>query len=468
MKDNRTHFDKLNALSSSVIGFEFEFYTNMLKGRAAESLSKLLNKTVKVSDKYHSNLSVDSKTFKLEPDYSGGSKMVEFITGPLPYQEAIPILIKTLNWIDENGWTNDRCAFQFSISFDKFRRDVKDRIENLDKLKFILGLDEGMIYSKFGNRQKNVYAKSIKRVVPRNRFSIVENLTTIDPKMFRVPEDKYYGVNFTKIDKGYLEFRYLGNRDYQKRIKDIREIVDYVVLYLYDLLSHRISGYDQNDLKKLQSMMNEYTKVVRSFSNPDFFFRNFPDFHIFVDLKGWDENIKTYWPVIRDKVFEIIVEGNVKSGYFNYDTTTGRSQLKDARSREALGLNDLDLISCDVKNGILKNCNIYSSKVKKSSLENCYIVSDCEVESSKLKDTLVDFTNSLKDCFIDCEGKNINCKIEGGVIRAGNIGENAEVSEETMKVKGWDELRKQRFVTDRRLKDLNDKYNIPRFGNMNY
>lgn len=468
MKDNRTHFDKLNALSSSVIGFEFEFYTNMLKGRAAESLSKLLNKTVKVSDKYHSNLSVDSKTFKLEPDYSGGSKMVEFITGPLPYQEAIPILIKTLNWIDENGWTNDRCAFQFSISFDKFRRDVKDRIENLDKLKFILGLDEGMIYSKFGNRQKNVYAKSIKRVVPRNRFSIVENLTTIDPKMFRVPEDKYYGVNFTKIDKGYLEFRYLGNRDYQKRIKDIREIVDYVVLYLYDLLSHRISGYDQNDLKKLQSMMNEYTKVVRSFSNPDFFFRNFPDFHIFVDLKGWDENIKTYWPVIRDKVFEIIVEGNVKSGYFNYDTTTGRSQLKDARSREALGLNDLDLISCDVKNGILKNCNIYSSKVKKSSFENCYIVSDCEVESSKLKDTLVDFTNSLKDCFIDCEGKNINCKIEGGVIRAGNIGENAEVSEETMKVKGWDELRKQRFVTDRRLKDLNDKYNIPRFGNMNY
>jgi len=44
--------------------------------------------------------------------------------------------------------------------------------------------------------------KSIKRVVPRNRFSMVENLTSIDPKMFKVPEDKYYGVNFTKIPKG--------------------------------------------------------------------------------------------------------------------------------------------------------------------------------------------------------------------------------------------------------------------------
>ena len=36
----RNHIDKLNALSSSVIGFEFEFYTNMLKGEAAESIGK--------------------------------------------------------------------------------------------------------------------------------------------------------------------------------------------------------------------------------------------------------------------------------------------------------------------------------------------------------------------------------------------------------------------------------------------
>ena len=468
MNDNRTHFDKLHALSSSVIGFEFEFYTNLMKGRAAESLSKLLNKKVQVSEKYHSNVPVDGTNFKLEPDYSGGSKMMEFITGPVPYQEAIPILIKTLKWIDENGWTNDRCAFQFSVSFDKFRRDVKDKIENLDRLKFILGLDENLIYSKFGNRAKNVYAKSIKRVVPRNRFSMVENLTTIDPRMFKIPEDKYYGVNFTKIPKGYLEFRYLGNRDYQKKTKEIREVIDYVILYLYDLLSRRINGYSQDDLKKLQDMMNQYSKVVRSFSNPDFFFRNFPDFHIFVDLKGWDENIKTYWPVIRDKIFDIIVEGNVRSGYFNYDTMTGRCQLKDARSREALELKDLDLITCDIKNGIIKDCKIYSCKIKKSSIESSHIVNDTTVTSSKVKDTIVDFSNTLEDCFIDCEGKSLNCKIEGGVLRAGSVGENSDVSKETLKVKGWEDLRKQRFVTDKRLKDLNDKYIDPRFGNMNY
>jgi hypothetical protein len=468
MSDNRTHFDRINALDSSVIGFEFEFYTNLLKGQAAESLSKIIKKKVIVSEKYHSKIPVDSNTFKLEPDYSGGSKMMEFITGPLPYSEAIPILIKVLNWIDENGWTTDRCAFQFSVSFDKSRRDVKDKIENLDKLKFVLGLDEGFIYSRFGSREKNVYAKSIKKVVPRNRFSVLENIQSIDPKMYRVPEDKYYGVNFTKLPQGYIEFRYLGNRDYQKKSREIREIIDYIILYLYDILSHRINGYTKDDLATLQKMMNKYSKVVRSFNNPDFFFRNYPDFHIFVDLKGWDENIKTYFPIIRDKIFDLIIEGNVTSCYFNYDTTTGKYQVKEARFRNSFEVDGMDLILCDIKNAILKNCNVYNSDIKKSSIEDSYIFAGTKVYSSKVKSTIVDYSNELKDCFIDCPGKNLNCKIVGGVLRAGNIGENAEVSKETMKVKNVDDQRMLRFVTDKRLKDLNDRYGNQRFGNMNY
>lgn len=466
--NNRNHFDTIHALSSSVLGFEFEFYTDMLKGRVADELEKLLKKKVVVSEKYHSKTPIDRNTFKLEPDYSGGSKMLEFITGPLPYDEAIPIMIKTLKWIDENGWTNDRCAFQFSVSFDKFRPDIKDKMENLDKLKFILGLDEAKIYDKFGNRAKNVYAKSIKRVVPRNRFSILENITSIDPRMFKVPEDKYYGVNFSKLKDGYLEIRYLGNRDYQKKIKEIREIVDYVVLYLYDILSRRISGYDKDDVAKLQAMMNDYAKVVRSFNNPEFFFRNYPNFHVFVDLKGWDENIRSYFPVIKNKIFDLIVEGGITSCYFNYDTTTGRYQVKEARSRDAFIIEDVDLILCDVKNGLIVNCNLYDCQIKKSHIDNCQIFSGTTVSSSKLKATKVDYTNTLKDCFIDCEGKNLNCKIEGGVLRGGTVGEYAEIADDTMKVKGWDELRKQRFITDKRLKDLNDQYHIPKFKNMNF
>jgi hypothetical protein len=467
MSNTPSHFDKLHVLNSAVIGFEFEFFSNMVRGRIVDSLSKELGKKIILSSKYHSKIPVNSETFKLEPDYSGGSKMNELITGPLPYSEAIPILIKTLRWIDKNGWTNDKCAFQFSISFDKMRKDIVNRMENLDKLKFILGLDEGVIYSKFGNRTNNVYAKSIKRIVPRNRFSTIDDLTSIDPKIFKLPDDKYYGANFTKLKDGYIEIRYLGGRDYQKKITEIREIVDYIVIHLYNILSGR-SQYTKNDLESLKKMMGDYSKVVKSFSDPRAFFSNYPDFHLLVDLKGFEENIKTYFPMIREKVFDLIVEGGVRHGFFNYDTSTGRFQLKNARCRDASTISDMDLLDCDIKGSKLYNCNLYASTIKNSQLEDCQLISGNKVSNSKLKSTSADYSNHLDECYIDCEDKIIDCDIKGGVIRKADLGRNSNVSKETEKVKDFNEVRVERFVSDSRLKDVNVPYKPQKFKDQNW
>ncbi len=463
---SNTHFDKKQLLSSALLGFEFEFFSEMVRGRITESLSRLLGKKIILSDRYHSKIPVTSEVFKLEPDYSGGGKMNELITGPLPYAEAIPILIKVLRWIDENGWTTDKCAFQFSLSFDKFDRSIK-RMEELDKLQFILGIDEGLIYSNFGNRKNNVYSRSIKKVVPRNRFSILENVSHIDPKLFRIPDEKYYGANFTKVPKGYIEIRYLGGRDYQKKITPIRDVIDYVVLYTYDILSGR-KTYTKTDLENLRSMMKEYSKVVRSFSDPEAFFMNFPDFHLLVDLKGYVENIKTYFPHIREKVFDIIVEGNVKNGFFNYDTANGRFQLKDAKIKNAAFLDNLDLINCKVKSSKLDNCRIFSCDIRNSEIYNSQILNGNKISKSKIKDTSADFGNKIIECYIDSPEKIIDCEITGGVLRHGDLGRNAEVSKETEKTKDFNEIRRGRFITDSRLKNLNDPISRIKFKNQNY
>ena len=72
--------------------------------------------------------------------------MVELITGPLPYFESLPILIKTFNWINENGYTDKKCAFQFNINFDEQIYPDIPKIEDLNILKFVLGFDENYIY----------------------------------------------------------------------------------------------------------------------------------------------------------------------------------------------------------------------------------------------------------------------------------------------------------------------------------
>jgi hypothetical protein len=286
--------------------------------------------------------------------------------------------------------------------------------------------------------------------------------------MFKIPSDKYYGVNFTKAKDGYLEFRYLGGKDYQKKISDIRNVIDYVVIYLYDLLSKRSSGYTKEDLEKLRDMMKDYGKVVKCFSNPELFFMYYPDFHVFVDLKGFDENVKTYFPAIRDKIFDLVIEGGITDCYFNYDTSTGRYQVKDARIRNAFEISDVDIVNCDIKGAYLRKCNVYHSKIRKSSLSDCYIVNGNEVSGSKVEDTIVDPANTLKEFFINCPEKSVNCDIEGGVFRAGILGDASRVSKETQKVKGWNEVRSERFVTDKKLQDLNDKYYRAKFGDINY
>ena len=468
MENNINHFDKVNALSAAVIGFEFEFFSGLTRGRTAEAISKLVDKKVEVINKYHSKFPVSDKTFKIEPDYSGGNNMVELVTGPMNYSEAIPVMIKILKWIGENGYTTDRCAFQFSVSFDKNRRDVKIPIRELDRLKFVLGMDENLVYSKFGNRANNVYTKSIKRVVPRNRYMVLENISSIDPKMYKVPGDKYYGANFEKLDNGYIEFRYLGGKDYEKKITPIREIVDYIVLYLYDILSGRNSKYTKDDVQKLQGMMDDYKKVSKCFSNPELFLRYYPDFHIFVDLKGYDENLKTYFPAIRDKIFDLVVEAGVKDCFFNYDTSTGRFQVKDARIRNAMDVCDVDLVGCDVKSSHLTRCNIYNSKVKKSILKESYVVTGTEISDSKVENCQVDVLNKIKNSYINCPDKTINCDIDGGVFVEGILGDHSKLSKDTEKAKNWNVIRDERFVTDSRLKDLNFEYKSSKFGNMNY
>ena len=461
-----SHFDKYQALSSSVLGFEFEFFSEMVRGRIVESLSKLLGKKVILSDKYHSKIPVSADSFKLEPDYSGGSKMNELITGPMPYGEAIPVLIKVLKWIEANGWTTDRCAFQFSISFDPNDRKL-EKMERLDRMKFILGIDEGIVYSSFGNRTNNVYAKSIKKIVPANKFSILENITTIDPKLFKLPGEKYYGANFTKLQDGYVEIRYLGGKDYQKKINPILEVTDYVTLLLHDILSGK-KVYGKEDVEKLQEMMRQHTKVVRSFSNPDSFFMNYPDFHVLVDLKGYEENIKTYWSHIREKIFDLIVEGGIQACFFNYDTSIGRFQIKDAKSKNGLILRDVDIFDSVVKNGKLENCNLYGTQVKNSELYDCKLVFGNKLFDSKFQNSIADYGNLLENCYIDCPQQMVDCEVKGGVLRKADLGRNSLISEQTEKVKDFNEIRTTRFISDSRLKNLNDPIAKIKFRNINY
>jgi hypothetical protein len=89
-KYSEKFLDKYYFLKNAVIGLEFEFYMKDLSFyKTMEMLNAELD-PVKVHGfrQYHSSFKPDKNNFKFEPDLSGGSNMVELVTGPLSFYDA--------------------------------------------------------------------------------------------------------------------------------------------------------------------------------------------------------------------------------------------------------------------------------------------------------------------------------------------------------------------------------------------
>ena len=432
---------KYEILSSSKVGIEFEFFTELRDKELSREISKLLGKKVIIpvtivglddKDKgtYHSDIEPTSTLFKLEKDFSGGKDMFELITGPLAYEESRIIIIKMLQWIKSNGWTTEKCAIHLNVSFNEFKTKLRYSLMNLNVLKFILGFDEEFIYSRFPERRDNVYAKSIYNFYPISRFIFYENPDSIDRNDYIVPHEKYFGVNFTKLPKDYLELRYLGGADYETKTYRILEILDYFVLKLHSTIQQN-DAYTPLEKEKLFKSLKIQKKLVDTFSHPEKFLVAYPNLQITIDMKGDIEILKSFWTVVRDKLFSLIADSGLSKGHFNLDTDISMVQLRDAELLNANNINDMELFDCEIS-GTVSNCDLYRCNVKSSRLSKCKLLELNELHGCKINNTSIMPGNELYDCYVSNPSEVIDGKMEGGVIRRGIIGKHAEISKTTL------------------------------------
>lgn len=438
-------------LYSALVGFEFEFFSNLNRNEIADSLGKTLGKRILLFNKYHSGFKPTKDIFKIEPDYSGGSKMTELITGPLPYFEAITILIKTLRWIDLNGYTDKKCAFQFGISIDTSIFPDVPPVSQLNTLKFILGFDENIIYKRFPERIGSLYAKSIKRILPTNKFVDPSNISFIDKNLFEVPIEKNMGINMTKLPEGYFEVRYLGGKDYQKKYSSIKEILDYIITYTVQTLKLN-NSFSENDLKILKMFLGEIYKNSSTFIDPDTFQKNYPHLNIMVDLKSDPQIVRTFFLTIREVIYDIIVDNGIKEGMINYDSSLGKFQLKDVKTTRAYLLKDYDILNSEIAGNIL-NCRLFSCDLNDCAIEDCDLITNNEIKRSKIMYSDIMFSNVVHETYIDNKDKEINCEVFGGIIRSGYIGKLATISPETEIVKDAED--------DKKMKGSSKKQGFP-------
>jgi hypothetical protein len=423
-------------IQNSYIGFEFEFFSDKGRNDVASELSKTLKKKVVVANKYHSDVDISYKQFKIEPDFSGGKRMFELVTYPLNYFEAKTILINTLSYIKKNGYTTERCALHVNISFNHSKFENRVELKNINPLNLILDIDEDYIYNKFPTRKNSVYARSVKWVSPVQKFNFHKSpLVLKNHSNVSYPKSKYYGINFSKLKDNYLEFRYLGGKNYENKIKQVLELTEYFILLTgKELLNNNsivIKG--ENDRKEeLEKIVNRHQKIVNSIRTFDYFLENYNNrIKLSVDLKFNPKLIETYYYKLREKIYEILIFSNLKQGWINYDSDKGKVQLKSAHAVNIYLMKDWQIVDCKFDNAIFESCEMYSTNVDNSKIQDSLVQNSNTIENSKIINSMVAQGTKCKDCYIDIKKNTFNGKTEGGIIRSAKIGSLAKIDDKT-------------------------------------
>lgn len=418
---------KYKVLKCAIIGFEVEFYSNLSYYKTLEIMNNEFT-PVKVYGfrKYHSSFKPDKDNFKLEPDLSGGSNMAELITGPLDYFTARHYLLKILKFVQTHGYTNDKCSLHINISFDKelCDKDVKD----LNVLKHILRTNEDEIYSIFPSRQNNIYAKSVKKLIPFKDYDFSNVGVDVIKQSLKIPNDKYYGINMSNIndyDSARLEYRYIGGKNYEKKSGDIIELMDKFIIKTYENIDGQ---FDNDDINELGEYLDNRINNFKTFNKYDNFLVEFPTIDIQIDQDGHYDIVNSYYPKIHSKIFDLIeaVE-EIKDCVINYYTTEQKLEIVGAEFKSIMNIKNFDFINCEIYSGIFNNCSFVGCKITNAHV-NKSTIEKSDIKKTKLISSSVEGC-SLDNCFF--MGGFLNSDMEGGIFRSGKIGPYGTLSSTT-------------------------------------
>lgn len=412
-------------LNAALMGVEFEFYSNFDLEATQKSLAKLLDRKIRLEDKAHSDFQPSAEEFKMEPDMSGGKGLIELVTGPIPYRNARIMVIKMLNWISENGYTNDRASIHINLSFDKKYLEDPALISKMNVLKFILDFDEQQIYKFFPNREKSAYAKSIKWVMPKwEAFHFDPN--QVASNNFKFADTKYYGINFSKKEKNYLEFRYLGGADYEKKTDNILYLTESFLLQMWNSCNDpRFTGENKIELQRILNKNKPVMDMLKDYSKVS---EHWPDIQILVDLQDNPTIIRVQWERFKNRVMDLIVNGSMTAGVINYDSDYGAVQVKDGKFPTVYLLENFEFIDCELA-GNLTNCSFYNCDITGSAVMWGSLYRATKVKDSKVESSYTHGSCELTNCYVAGRDTMFRGKMIGGIFREGFTSKDARFEE---------------------------------------
>ena len=210
--------------------------------------------------------------------------------------------------------------------------------------------------------------------------------------------------------------------------KEILEVLQYYVIKTYQSLNE--NEYTKEEERELKYLTDEFYKIQEAYYEPEKFVKLFPEIKVAVDVRRDTQLIKSFWPKIRNTLFETVINNNFREGEFNYDTEYGVYQLRRA-DINCTKLSGFDLVRCNAQ-GVMENCNYISCTIDNARIYNSKVVKGTEISDSYLQEVSVEIGNTLEHCFVENDRELLNCDIKLSIIKFAGLGNSARLDESTV------------------------------------
>jgi len=461
------HYSVLEVLNFTDVGLIFEFYSTKESNFIVSDLMNRTSKNIILTNEKR-YVPTYSQAILIK-EYEATRSRYQFLLAHQNYHSILPLLDSVTEWLSESAETTHDTRLKMSISFNHRHLDTLSTISVMNPTRLVLKFDENFVYSRFPEQKHSPYALSIKSLTPVatyiNEKEIAKNIDNI----ITLPAAGYYGIDFSNYTRGILECNYIGGKDYPKKTTQIKEILEYFIIKTYQSINEDF--YDSFELNEMKRLTEDFGKIQMAYVNPEFFIKEFSEIRVFVDLKTSLQTLKTYWNVIRKPLFEMILNGKLRKGDFNFDTETGRFQLRNGYIGGTL-LKNIDFDKCEItavmENCIFKRCNIVNSRVYNSKF-----IRENKIINSYLEGATVDRQNEIINSYVVNNEELINCPIVKSVIKFATPGKNITLDENSTLIVAKQSLpQKMDAVQVEEIRDyswikkMNKKSDDTGFGNL--
>ena len=402
---NKDLFQNDHITGNSLIGFEFKGLFKDDENVLLTKLKDILNREVTFSNIKYKLLEPTDTQAVMSLD----GKYCEVKTPQYSYFEALFILPKILELLKTLKDEKNSYLY-FRIGFNK---DFCD-ISNINVMKFILEFNEDYILKHIKDLTLEGSFEKLTDIKPTDIESCIDTIKKRMDGLKYTDYEDIYGIDFSTVKLGYITFTYAREINFRNKWEELLKCLNHTIITLYNTSSSYDFSDDEN--KKIGDLDTTYKSTSQAFGCYELFKDKYKGIKLTKDLNSDSMEIDIIFPAIKDKLFDIVVKCGIKEAEINYDSDVSRIQIKNIETKKCYHLNGVDIVDSELTNCTIRNCDLYDTKVEKSSIikSNLFGYADCK--DCKIKDSFVSRNIKLKDCTVSG-----NLGKMGGIMKGGSL-----------------------------------------------